>query len=214
MKTFNFNGERGLSGVGQLLIFGSIVFCGFLLIANVFFNANLFPEWKGAGNLIDSYPASNYHRVDFVPKAEASEVTGTLNAYVGEQTTYTEHLSDDGNTWVKTDGTIYILEKEVWKKTNRIALENWKLDIARQICDQKWDCATAIAVAYAESGLNCGAISPTNDHGVFQLYKVKEYDCEKNIDIAYEMYSRRGFQPWSAYKNGAYKKYLNLIDQL
>lgn len=33
-------------------------------------------------------------------------------------------------------------------------------------------------------------------------------DCKYNLDVALEMYSRRGFQPWYAYTKGAYKKFL------
>lgn len=93
-------------------------------------------------------------------------------------------------------------------------LEPWKAEIAAYICTKSWDCRTAVAVAYAESGLNCGAKSPTNDHGVMQLHGQAIYDCRANIDRAYEMYKRRGWQPWSAYKNGKYKKFLFVYFQL
>lgn len=89
-------------------------------------------------------------------------------------------------------------------------LEPWKAEIAAYICTKSWDCRTAVAVAYAESGLNCGAKSPTNDHGVFQLHKQQIYDCRANVDRAYEMWKRRGWQPWSAWKSGRFKKYLLL----
>jgi hypothetical protein len=34
-------------------------------------------------------------------------------------------------------------------------------------------------------------------------------DCKYNLDVALEMYERRGFQPWYAYTKGAYKRFLN-----
>jgi hypothetical protein len=34
-------------------------------------------------------------------------------------------------------------------------------------------------------------------------------DCKYNLDVALDMYKRRGFQPWVAYNKGAYKKFLN-----
>ena len=35
-------------------------------------------------------------------------------------------------------------------------------------------------------------------------------DCKANIDFAYQLYTERGFQPWSTYNNGAYLKYLKV----
>ena len=37
---------------------------------------------------------------------------------------------------------------------------------------------------------------------------VAEYNSEANMAIAYEIYSRSGWKPWSAYTNGSYKVYL------
>ena len=110
-----------------------------------------------------------------------------------------------------------IIPKKAQKKVSKssfiekpLVLEDWKADIARYICTKDWDCKTAMAVAYAESGMNPDAKSPTNDHGVMQLNGKKIYDVQQNIDEAYEMYKRRGWQPWAAYNSGAYKKYTNL----
>ncbi|OGE86392.1 MAG: hypothetical protein A3C49_04160 [Candidatus Doudnabacteria bacterium RIFCSPHIGHO2_02_FULL_42_25] len=36
-------------------------------------------------------------------------------------------------------------------------------------------------------------------------------DCKYNLDVALEMYSRRGFQPWYAYTKGAYLKHLPAV---
>ena len=33
-------------------------------------------------------------------------------------------------------------------------------------------------------------------------------DCRANIDFAYQLYEERGFQPWSTYNNGAYRRFL------
>lgn len=77
---------------------------------------------------------------------------------------------------------------------------------------------TAIAVATAESGLDCQAknwedakITGLPSLGIFQLnrpYHEKYLDCTYNISEAHKLFLRRGFQPWSMYKNGVYKKYL------
>lgn len=39
-------------------------------------------------------------------------------------------------------------------------------------------------------------------------------DCKYNLDVALEMYSRRGFQPWYAYTKGAYLKFLKPVPQV
>jgi soluble lytic murein transglycosylase-like protein len=53
-----------------------------------------------------------------------------------------------------------------------------------------------------ESGCNPNAVSPTNDHGLFQLNNQPVYDPEANIRIAYAKFvsPRRGSTPnWSAW---------------
>lgn len=60
----------------------------------------------------------------------------------------------------------------------------------------------AMIVMTKESGCNPNAVSPTNDHGLFQLNGQPVYDPESNIRIAYAKYvsPRRGTNPnWSAW---------------
>ena len=76
----------------------------------------------------------------------------------------------------------------------------------------------AVAVAMAETGCNATSVNwndakitgmPSN--GIFQLnrpYHEKYFDPEYNISEAYKLFIRRGFQPWSVWLNGSYKKYL------
>jgi len=89
--------------------------------------------------------------------------------------------------------------------------------VEERICQKfKENCQEAIAIAKAESGLRCDAVSPTNDHGVFQInavhfpkFKGKDpYDCDANIEVAYEIYKRQGFYPWTVYRTGSYKRFL------
>jgi hypothetical protein len=89
--------------------------------------------------------------------------------------------------------------------------------VEERICQKfKENCQEAIAVAKAESGLRCNAMSPTNDHGLFQInaihfpkFKGKDpYDCDANIEVAYEIYKRQGFYPWTVYRTGSYKRFL------
>lgn len=73
----------------------------------------------------------------------------------------------------------------------------------------------ARAIGMAESGLNPAAISATNDYGVMQIHNglasfgEQIFNPEDNIRIAADEYwKKRGFSPWSTYKNGAYLSYL------
>lgn len=78
------------------------------------------------------------------------------------------------------------------------------------------ECRLAVAIAQAESGLRCDAISPTNDHGVFQInmkwhankFVKSPYDCEENIRVAYQIRMASTWKAWSAFKNGSYLKFL------
>jgi soluble lytic murein transglycosylase-like protein len=62
--------------------------------------------------------------------------------------------------------------------------------------------ASAMITMQKESGCNPTAVSPTNDHGLFQLNGQPVYDPEANIRIAYAKFvsPRRGTNPnWSAW---------------
>lgn len=79
-----------------------------------------------------------------------------------------------------------------------------------------WPVNMALAIMACESGGNPNAVSRTNDHGLFQIhnglvsYGGQIYDPASNIRIAYENYYKtRGWQPWSTYKNGCYRQYLD-----
>jgi hypothetical protein len=48
---------------------------------------------------------------------------------------------------------------------------------------------------------------PGNPYHTFEQLQ----DCKYNLDVALEMYSRRGFQPWYAYTKGAYKRHLPAV---
>lgn len=78
----------------------------------------------------------------------------------------------------------------------------------------------AVAVAKAESGLKGTALNPEahkgcqGSYGIFQIACVHERDAEKLHDIRYniqkarKIYLERGWQPWGAYTDGNYRKFL------
>lgn len=78
----------------------------------------------------------------------------------------------------------------------------------------------ALAIVKAESSLRCNAIGDRNlnpkSYGLFQIRAFKGrppvnelLDCYTNIDTAHKIYQTQGFNPWSTYKSGKYKKFLN-----
>lgn len=85
------------------------------------------------------------------------------------------------------------------------------------------DCATALSIVDAENGLwTCDRISAPNsngtiDRGLWQLnsrYHPFISDCYKNTDRAYEVYTAwKGFEAWSTYNSGKYKKYISKYEK-
>jgi hypothetical protein len=86
------------------------------------------------------------------------------------------------------------------------------------------DCRIALAIQRAENYKGACEVYHYNsdgtlDWGYFQINTVHLtrpglnlrdlLDCRANIDFAYQLYRERGFQPWSTYNNGAYRKYLH-----
>jgi hypothetical protein len=85
-------------------------------------------------------------------------------------------------------------------------------------------CRIALAVQRAENPKGACEIYHYNsdgtlDWGYFQINTVhlkrpgvnlrSLLDCKANIDFAYQLYTERGFQPWSTYNNGAYRQFLS-----
>jgi hypothetical protein len=92
-------------------------------------------------------------------------------------------------------------------------------DIYRPLVEQyAWDIRIAMAVMQAESGCNPNASNWRDQHrqctgsfGLFQLacfWTDNPYDPATNVAKAFEIYSRSGWQPWGAYTNGSYLRYL------
>jgi hypothetical protein len=82
------------------------------------------------------------------------------------------------------------------------------------------DYRTALAVGFAESGLRCDAIHWNNnksvDVSVFQINNIHQWrfdglqmdNCEKNIEVAHEIFEEQGWKPWVVYWKGMYLRYL------
>jgi hypothetical protein len=84
-------------------------------------------------------------------------------------------------------------------------------------------CRVALAIQRAENPRGACEIYHYNsdgtlDWGYFQINTVHLtrpglnlrdlLDCKANINFAFQLYQERGFQPWSTYNNGAYRKFL------
>jgi hypothetical protein len=93
------------------------------------------------------------------------------------------------------------------------------------ICE-KWgayECRSALAIAYSESGLNEDAYNVNSDGsldiGVFQVNSThwdkpgcspaELFDAKSNVDCAYTIWEASGWNPWVVYQNGAYIKHLD-----
>jgi hypothetical protein len=84
------------------------------------------------------------------------------------------------------------------------------------------DCKIALAISQAENGTRqCDRFgvntNNTIDVGIFQInsthlkkgWKLTDLlDCHKNIDYAHQLYQEQGFNPWVAYQNQSYKRFL------
>jgi hypothetical protein len=89
------------------------------------------------------------------------------------------------------------------------------------------DAKIAIAIAKAESGINCESIGDEKlayrqnnrvygiSYGAFQIRHLPGrpspknlLDCEFNFQYAKQIKDKSGWTPWSAYTNGKYKQYL------
>ena len=84
-------------------------------------------------------------------------------------------------------------------------------------------CRTALAVQRAENPRGDCEIYHYNsdgtlDWGYFQINTVHLrragvnlrdlLDCKANIDFAYQLYTEKGFEPWTTYRTGAYLEFL------
>lgn len=101
-------------------------------------------------------------------------------------------------------------------------------DVARLLWDHGWVNANNLmvmtAVIGAESDYYEGAYhvndDGSTDWGLFELndqkrkgpaledFKAKALDATKAVVIARQLYVDRGFQPWAAYSNGSYEKFI------
>ena len=89
-------------------------------------------------------------------------------------------------------------------------------------------CATALAIQFAENAqgsceiYHYNSVDGTLDWGFFQINSVHLVkpglnlrdllDCKANIDFAYQLYTEKGFQPWTTYVSGAYRKFLGHVE--
>jgi hypothetical protein len=74
------------------------------------------------------------------------------------------------------------------------------------VCSYAWPCDQALKVMWCESGGRPGAVGRDVNYGLFQLNQVHArriadfwngwMDPAKNVQWAFEIWSRRGWQPW------------------
>lgn len=95
-----------------------------------------------------------------------------------------------------------------WDTTDPI--ERWTPLVARH----SWNVDYALSILQCESGGNPGAVSPTNDHGLFQhnarygparfadygMDWSDRYDPATNIEAAYRLWRSEGWRPWTCHR--------------
>lgn len=86
----------------------------------------------------------------------------------------------------------------------------------------------AVAVSWAENGtrvcdrVNINKKDKSWDIGLFQINSIhlkrfkleRLVSCEQNVEVAIQIYSEQGWNPWVAYNNGNWKKYPQLAEKL
>lgn len=98
------------------------------------------------------------------------------------------------------------------------AARSGNCELYRPLVSQySWNVSVAMAVMQAESGCNPNAANLTDSHatckGSFGLFQIacfdgQVYDPAQNIAVAWRKYQARNWQPWGAFTNGSYLKYL------
>lgn len=83
-----------------------------------------------------------------------------------------------------------------------------RIGLEELICSYPWPCQQALRIARCESTMNPRAYAAGN-YGLFQINRIhlsnpayqltsvdQLYDPQTNVRIAYDLYQRRGWQPW------------------
>ena len=103
-----------------------------------------------------------------------------------------------------------------------------RLTAYQQYACNKFGAACRIALAVQRAENPRGACETyhynsdgTLDWGYFQINTVhlkragvnlrNLLDCKANIDFAYQLYTERGFEPWTTFNNGAYRQFLKKL---
>lgn len=118
---------------------------------------------------------------------------------------------------IKTREKTKVIVKKIMPEIKNVEIDT---PIKKYICNKfgLMDCKTALAVAQAESGFNPEAMNLNGgkslDYGIFQINSVhwKKDGCAlkdlvdpyKNVDCAYQIWSRQGWEPWVAFTSGSY----------
>ena len=79
-------------------------------------------------------------------------------------------------------------------------------EIKRYVCDPrfKWSCQKILKIIACESSFRPTVISKTGDGGLLQIAPVhgipmsRLLDWRDNIDIGYQLFLKRGYQPWAS----------------
>ena len=150
---------------------------------------------------------------------------GTGFAAVVVQTKYTFTLQSPLR--IRLQWPLVIAPRESVEETGAAQADQFghRLTAYQQYACNKFGsaCRIALAVQRAENPRGACEIYHYNsdgtlDWGYFQINTVHLkragvnlrglLDCKANIDFAYQLYTERGFQPWTTFNSGAYRQFL------
>ena len=141
-----------------------------------------------------------------------------------ERVTSSSFTIEDG-LYLKSTYDSYVKEPQVlYSNTEKEENTRKELSYRELICSYGWNCNVAYAVMMAESGGNSNIVNfnhNTKDYSV-GLFQINLYgnlalerpseewlkNPENNIEYAYKIYQKDGWNAWGAYRNKSYLKFL------
>jgi soluble lytic murein transglycosylase-like protein len=117
--------------------------------------------------------------------------------------------------------TLSIIQPTVPPEAPEVAITHGCEQYRSLVSKYDWDVNTMLAIMRAESGCNPQSANMADGHsgctGSYSLLQIAcihyqdgqdKFDPETNIAVAYGVWQRGGYNPWTVYQTGAYLKYL------
>ena len=198
------------------LIFGQFTFrraWNFSIVCAVLFgmfNITLIYRYLGEASLADKIASANNNQAQEM-QVDAPAVLGATN----EKESFPIQANADNQPEITQANDNADKDKSDESDENA---DTGKYNSIEKMINDKFNDKIALAIADAESHFNPVAYhknsNGTVDCGVFQINSVhnptkKQCDNPKaNIDLAYQIYQKKGYDAWTTFTSGKYKKYI------